>query len=107
MSGAVRELRRRAAKRPEPRTVHVVIEEGDFAGWEATVRADFPASLMRGFESGRLDDILAVMELIITEHNMPNGEDEIAEHLADVDPYAGLLAIANEIGAALGKLPNR
>lgn len=99
--------KRKAARRPPPRTVSVTIEDGDFAGWSATARADFPARLVADLESGRIDAVLAVLERIITDHNMPDEAGEIAEHLADVDPYAGLLAVSNALGDAIGQLPNR
>ena len=99
--------KRRAAKRPAPRTVTATIEDGDFAGWSATARADFPARLVIDLDSGQVEKILSVLEVIIVDHNMPDQADQVAEHLADVDPYAGLLAIANALGAELGKLPNR
>jgi hypothetical protein len=107
MSANVRQLKRRPAKRPAARTVSVTIEDGDFAGWSATARADFPAGLVLDLNSGDIERILAVLETIIVEHNMPNDRDELAERLADVDPYAGLLAVANAIGDALIALPPR
>ena len=85
----------------------MTIEDGDFAGWSATARADFPARLVIDLDSGQVEKILSVLEVIIVDHNMPDQADQVAEHLADVDPYAGLLAIANALGAELGKLPNR
>jgi hypothetical protein len=102
-----RQIKRRAAKRPEPRTVHVVIEDGDFAGWEATARADFPAKWLADFESGRIEDVLAFFERIIVDHNMPDEDGNIAERFADVDPYSGLLAISAALGDAVRTLPNR
>jgi hypothetical protein len=101
-----RQIKRRAAKRPEPRTVHVVLT-GEFEGWEATARADFPAKLLEAFESGRIAPILDALESIIIDHNMPDQNGDIAEHLADVDPYAGLLAVSTAIGDAVSQLPNR
>lgn len=98
---------RKAAKRPAPRTVTATIEGGDFDGWSATARADFPARLVIDLNSGQVDKILGVLEAIIVEHNMPDSEGEIADHLADVDPYSGLLAVANALGDQLAALPNR
>jgi hypothetical protein len=103
----VTERKRKAAKRPAPRTVTARIEGGDFDGWEATARADFPARLVIDLNSGSIDRILDVLEVIITDHNMPGSDGEVAEHLADVDPYGGLLAVANALGEALASLPNR
>lgn len=99
--------KRKAAKRPAARTVTVTVAEGDFAGWSATARADFPARLVEGLESGKIAEVLGVLEVIIVEHNMPDEHDDVAAHLSDVDPYAGLLAVANLIGEAIAKLPNR
>lgn len=104
---AVRELKRRPAKRPDARTVSVTIEKGDFAGWGATARADFPAGLLADLVSNDIARIMRVLDQIITDHNFPNSEDEIAEMMADVDPYAGLLEVAGELFDAIGKLPNR
>lgn len=98
---------KRAAKRPAPRTVTVTVSEGDFSGWSATARADFPARLVAGLESGRIAEVLEVLEKIIVDHNMPDEHGNVAEHLIDVDPYAGLLAVSNAIGEAIGQLPNR
>lgn len=99
--------KRVAARRPPPRTVTATIEAGDFEGWTATARADFPARLVIDLNSGQVEKILGVLEVIITDHNMPDSEGEIAEHLADVDPYSGLLEIANALGEQLAALPNR
>jgi hypothetical protein len=95
------------AARPPARTATVSIEDGPYAGWRATIRLDFPTRLLIGFQSGILADILASLELIVLEHNFPNEAGERAASLADVDPYSGLLAISNEIGTALGAVPNR
>ena len=106
-AGTVRQLRRRAAKRPAPRTVNVVIKEGEFAGWEATAKADFPARLLVDLQSGEISKILAVLDAIIIDHNFPDVNDEIATAMADVDPYPALLTIAGEIFDEMSKLPNR
>lgn len=100
-------MKRKAAKRPAPRTVEVTIEDGDFAGWWAIARADFPARLVAGLESGKIASVLAALEAIIVEHNMPDSTGEIATTLGDVDPYSGLLAVANAVGEKLRQLPNR
>lgn len=102
----VRVMRRKAAKRPDPRTV-TVHGKGDFAEWEATARADFPASLLGDLQSGSIDRILTVMDAIVTDHNMPDSNDQIAAKMADVDPYTGMVEIATAIFDAIGKLPNR
>lgn len=107
MSGAPRQIRRKAAKRPEARLVHVVIAEGDFVGWEATARADFPARLLSDLQSGSVDRLIHVLDEIITDHNFPDANDEAAESMADVDPYAGLLKVGGELLDAIARLPNR
>lgn len=89
------------------RTVVVSIEDGDFAGWEATARADFPAKILADFDSGKVERIIRALDLIIVDHNFPNAEDEIAAGMGDVDPYAGLVLVAERIFDAIGKLPNR
>jgi hypothetical protein len=95
------------AARPPARTVEIAIEDGPYAGWRATIRLDFPTRLLIGFQSGVLSEILASLELIVIDHNFPDENGERAASLVDVDPFAGLLAIANEIGTALAAVPNR
>lgn len=104
MSGGAK---RRPAKRPAGRTVHVVIAEGDFEGWEATAKADFPARLLADLQSGSVERLIGVLEAIIVDHNFPDAEDEIAVHMGDVDPYDGLMTLGGELLDAIGKLPNR
>jgi hypothetical protein len=103
----MREIKRRPAKRPAMRTVTVAIEDGDFAGWEATARADFPAKYLADFDSGKIERIITALDAIIVDHNFPNAEDEIAATMADVDPYTGLVAVADKVFDAISKLPNR
>lgn len=103
----VRQLKRRPAKRPAARTVTVTIMSGDFEGWEATARADFPARLLTDLSSGDMGRIIAALDEIITEHNFPDAADELAETMADVDPYSGLIRVSTDIFDAIGKLPNR
>jgi hypothetical protein len=103
----VRQLKRKAGRRPAPRTIHVVIESGDFEGWEATARADFRAGLIGDLQSGNIERIMHVLDEILIEHNMPNRDDEIAATMADVDPYGGMVEISGMIFDAIAKLPNR
>lgn len=108
MSGAtVRQLKPRPAKRPTPRTVEVGIPEGDFAGWRCTARVDFPARHLAALQSRDAMAFLEVMDAIIVEHNFPNSADELAETMADVDPYSGLVTMAKAIFDAIGALPPR
>lgn len=103
----VRQLKRKAAKRPQPRTVTVTIAKGDFEGWEATAKADFRAGLLGDLQSGSIDRIIKVMDAIVIDHNMPDSEDEVAKSMGDVDPYSGMVELATAIFDAIGKLPNR
>lgn len=98
---------KRTAKRPAPRTVEVTVTSGDFDGWSATAKADFRAGWLADLQSGKLDLILPVLDKIVIEHNFPNELDEPAATMADVDPYAGLLAVAEALFDKIGKLPNR
>ena len=104
---AVRQIRRTAARRPSPRLVSVVIGTGDYEGWEATARADFPAGLLADLTSNDIGRIMHVLDVIVTDHNMPDSSDQVAKSMADVDPYQGLMAVAGEIFDAISKLPNR
>jgi hypothetical protein len=102
----VRQLKRKPARRPDPRTVQVSLD-GDFDGWQATARADFPAGWLVDLASGDLARIVNVLDRIILDHNLPNSDDQLAEKMADVDPYEGLLAIATAVFDAIGTLPKR
>lgn len=99
--------KRRPAKRPAPRTAHVALTAGDYAGWECDIRADFPAKVLADLQSGKVDRIVAALEVIVTSHNFPGEDGELAEHLEDVDPYSGLFAVATAAFEAISKLPNR
>jgi hypothetical protein len=98
---------RKAAKKPPTRTVEVKITEGDFAGWEATARADFPARVLADLQSQDIERIMRALDTIILTHNFPDTDGELATAMADVDPYEGLMKIGGEVFDALGKLPNR
>jgi hypothetical protein len=99
--------RHRAASRPAPRTVDVVLESGPFAGWSCTARADFPARILADLQSGSVDRITTALGKIVLVHNMPGEDGEPAADIADVDPYDGMLAIAGAVFDRLAKLPNR
>lgn len=98
---------RKPAPRPAPRSVTVELTSGDFAGWSAVCRADFPASVLVDLQSADMARMLAALDRIIVDHNMPTTDGSIAETMADVDPWGGLLAIADELGEALQRLPPR
>ena len=85
----------------------VTIGKGDFEGWEATARADFPAGLLADLQSGSIDKIIGVLDAIVIDHNFPDANDELAKSMADVDPYGGLMEVASGIFDAIAKLPNR
>lgn len=102
-----RQIKRNAAKRPAPRTVAITITEGDYEGWEATARADFPLSVLEDLESGNIGRIVHALDTIVIDHNFPNERDEIAASMTEVDPYHGLMVVAGKIFDAMAKLPNR
>jgi hypothetical protein len=104
--GKLELVHRPVASRPEARIVEVELA-GDFAGWWARARADFPADRLAMLQSDSIALVLEVLEEIIVEHNMPNAAGELAESCADVDPYDGLLAIVGAIIESIGSLPNR
>jgi len=107
VSVAARQIKRRPAKRPAPRTVTVAMESGDYEGWEATCRVDFPAKLLVDLESGKVERIMAALSAIVIDHNFPNDKDELADTMADVDPYDGLIQVADRLFKAIEKLPSR
>jgi hypothetical protein len=98
---------RKAAKRPAARTVTATIEAGEFAGWSATAKADFPARVLSDLQSGNVDRLVAALDAIIIDHNMPDTNDEIAASMGDVEPYEGVMLIGADIFDQLAKLPNR
>lgn len=100
--------KRKAARKPTPRTVTVTVPDGEaFAGWEATAHADFRAGWLIELQSGDVGRILAVLDRIVIDHNMPGTDGELAATMADVDPYDGLMDIAQRITEAIGRLPSR
>jgi hypothetical protein len=99
---------RKAAARPAPRTIKVALNgTSGYPGWACTVRADFPARLVEDFESGDAGRVFGALEKIVLDHNFPDADGKIAEHMADVDPMWGLVAIAEAISEGLKSLPNR
>ncbi|HEV8282351.1 MAG TPA: hypothetical protein VGQ02_10850 [Candidatus Limnocylindrales bacterium] len=100
-------VKKRAAKRPPTRTVEVGIAEGDFEGWRATLKVDFPAKLLEEFESGSAQRVINALQRLVVDHNFPDAEGEVAATLMDVDPYTGLVAIADAYLSAIRALPPR
>jgi hypothetical protein len=100
-------VRKRAAKKPAVRTVDVGIAEGDFEGWQATFKVDFPASYLEDLESKNAVKFLAVMDKLIVDHNFPDVEGEVAATMRDVDPYTGLVRVSEAYLDALRALPPR
>ena len=108
MTATVRAMKRKAAKRPAPRTVTFTApEDSDYAGWEVTAKADFPAKVLIQLQSERMTDIIAALDRIVVSHNLPDENDDIAESMGEVDPYDGLMDMATGVFDALSKLPNR
>jgi len=101
-------MSRPPATRPAPRTVDVSLNgDSPYSGWSATVRADFPARVLADLQSGNVERILRALDVIVVSHNFPNADGELAESMADVDPYTGLFAVAGQALNAIGSLPNR
>jgi hypothetical protein len=98
--------KRKAASRPAARTVEVH-GTGEFAEWEGTAKADFPASVLADLQSESIERIMQALDVIVIDHNFPDADGDVAEVMADVDPYDGLLMISGQIFEAIGKLPNR
>ena len=108
MNRAQQREARRVAARPPARTIDVELPDtGAFAGWWLQARTDFPASWLVELESGSVTAILAVLQRIVVDHNLPNSAGELAAKLEDVDPYDGLLQLGTELMQRLGKLPPR
>lgn len=99
--------RKSTAHRPKPRTVEVAVESGDFEGWRATVRVDFPAKVLEDMQSGNVERIMRAAELVILEHNFPDSEGFVATRLTDVDPFGGIVAVLNLGMGAIKSLPPR
>lgn len=99
-------MSRPVAARPATRVVEVELA-GEFAGWWARARADFPASLLADLGAGDPGRVVAVLEAIVLEHNLPTSDGSLASSIGAVDPYDGLLAIGRGIFEAIAKLPNR
>lgn len=64
-------------------------------------------ALLAQLESNRATDVLEVLTLIVTDHNLPNSAGELAANLSEVDPYDGLLTMSGRILEAIGSLPPR
>jgi hypothetical protein len=107
VSAEPRALRRKVAKRPEPRTVEIELTEGAFAGWWARILVDFPMRVMLEIESGKAERVMAALDGIIVDHNFPGADGERAASIADVDPYTGMVAIADRFMDAMRSVPNR
>lgn len=96
------------AARPAPRTVSIEIPDGDFAGWSATMRTDFPArTLLAIQDADNPATVLAAYDALIVAHNLPDSDGKLARSLMDVDPYEGAIAVLNALGEAMSKLPPR
>jgi hypothetical protein len=98
--------KKRAAARPATRTVTITLK-APFEGWEAICRADFPLRVMADLSSENLDRVGAALDRIVMDHNFPDGADELATSMLDVDPFEGVSALAEGLSEALGKLPPR
>lgn len=106
MTASVRQLKPKAARRPAARTVSITLE-GDFEGWQATARADFPARWLAELDPNDMPTFTTFMDRIVISHNLPDSNDEVASSMADVDPYDGLIRMGDAIVEAIAKLPKR
>lgn len=96
------------AARPAPRTVTVTIPDGDFAGWSATMKVDFPARVLLDIQNSDDPEVsLGAYDRLITSHNLPDSDGNLAKSLLDVEPYDGAIAVLNALGEAMAKLPPR
>lgn len=99
--------RRRGAKAPAPRTARAELGAGEFAGWYAVVRADFPLRVLEDLQSGNVERMGRALDRITVDHNMPDTDGNVAASMADVDPYDGMLTVAAAALEAITKLPPR
>lgn len=107
MTVAARRIKRKAARRPEPRTVTYTVDDGLYEGWSAVMKADFPAAVLADLQSGEMDRVIRALDRIVVDHNFPGEDGELASGMAEVDPYDGLLTMASGLFDALASLPNR
>lgn len=104
---ATRRAVRAVAKRPPARTIDVELNGGGaFDGWWLRARADFPAALLAELQSGDIARVMAVLDVVIVDHNMPDEQGELAGELGQVQ-YDGLLRMAGALFDELGRLPPR
>ena len=93
------------AAAPEQRTV-TVKGQGRYVGWEVTARVDFPAIVLEGLQSGDVPMTLRAMDGIVTEHNLPDVNGELAASMLDVSPWQGAYQMVGLVIDAMVKLPN-
>lgn len=98
---------RTAAAAPARRTVTGRVSTGPFTGWEVTGHVDFPARVLADLQSGNLDRLLPALDKIVTEHNLPDADGKVAQSMADVVPYDGMLEVAGALLEAITALPPR
>lgn len=97
-----------AARRPAQRTVTVELDDGDFAGWGMTMRADFPARILAILQApADTGAFMEALDQVVLTHNMPDTDGGVATRMADVDPWDGVVAVAGAAFEAIGKLPPR
>lgn len=83
-------------------------DDDPFAGWTVTMRADFPARILARLQTpDDTADFMAALDSVITDHNLPDGDGELAGSMADVVPWDGVVAVAGAAFEAIGKLPPR
>lgn len=97
---------KKAAPRPTPRTVHIALE-GPFAGWEATLRTDFPLRILSELSSDDVTTITGALDRLVVEHNFPDSKDNVAASMLDVDPSDAVNLLAEQFVSELGRLPPR
>lgn len=100
------QAKKRAAKRPERRTVHVVLS-APFEGWEATFLADFPLRVLADLEGNDVIGMGRGLDALVVEHNFPDAKDEVATSMLEVEPYDAVVAAVQQFTEELGKLPPR
>jgi hypothetical protein len=94
------------AKRPTPRTIEIKLD-APFDGWEATLLASFPFSVLKELQSGDIARVCDAFDKITIEHNFPDLEGNRAISSSDVSDYDAVAQAISKWAEGSGRLPPR